>query len=77
MDEKARIRSAGCHLLGNLVEGELPEAELAEHQPEREERRGHRPGNDDLELAEPLRLELLSGDYDRSVAGADACPVGQ
>ncbi|CAN5808597.1 hypothetical protein BH20ACT14_BH20ACT14_18360 [soil metagenome] len=75
VDQEACMRSTGRDLLWNLVEGELPEAEVAEDEPQREERRRHRPRHDDLELRKLFAGERATCDHDRPVPGADACPV--
>src|SRR5439155_17088169 len=50
VDQKPGVGTARCDLPGDLVEGELAVPEVAEHEAEREERRGHRPRHDDLDL---------------------------
>src|SRR5439155_25631857 len=72
VDQKPGVSTARCDLLRDLVEGELAVPELAEHEAEREERRGHRPRHDDLELGEVRPRELVARDDDGAVPGADA-----
>ena len=64
------------HLFHDLVEGHLPEAELtAEVEAEDEERRGHAPGDGDLDVGQVVLLERMLRDDDRPVAGAHARAV--
>ncbi len=75
MDDEPSVCTTRGNLFGDLVERELPIAEVAEHEPQREERRRHRPRDDDLQLRELLARQRGGRDDDRPVAGADACPV--
>ena len=60
-----------------MVERELAVREVAERQPERQERRGHSAGDDDLGRPQLLERERLARHEDRPVAGADARAVRQ
>ncbi len=75
MDEEARLGASRGDLVRNLVEGKLAEAEVVEHEPEREERRRHRSRDDDLELAQLGERQRPAGDDDRPVARPDARAV--
>ena len=77
VDQESGLGATRRDLLRDLVERELAETEVVEHEPQREERRRHRPGHDDLELAQLVERQLLARDHDRPVARPDARSVRQ
>src|SRR4029453_2505442 len=60
VDEQARVRSPGLHLVEDLVERDLAETELPEEEPEDEKRGRHAPRDRDLDRLQLLALEWLA-----------------
>ena len=77
MDQEPGIRTSGLDLVENLVERHLAELEIAEVEPQDEERGRHPTGHRDLERLQLVAAELFTSDHYRPVTRSHACSVGQ
>ena len=75
VDQEAVVGAAGSNLVRDLLEGQLAKRDLAEREPERQERRCHGPRHDDLLAAQIVERRRLTGNDDRAVPRADARSV--
>src|SRR5436189_89642 len=77
VNQQPSVGAPRLHLVEDPVERDLAETELAEEEPENEERGGHAPRDRDLERLQLLTLEWLTRHDDRPVARAHARSVGE
>ena len=77
VDQQPVVGPTRRDLVRDLLERKLAVRHVAEREPQRQERRRHRAGHDDLLAAQVVDRRRLASDHDRAVPGADARAVRQ